>query len=111
MHWKTAECSLSTGSTRTPHSSALRMTSSPAMTSTSLVAKAMSIPFSMAANVGLRPDIPTVATRQMSASLSATAISAAPSPTYARAPNSQASASALSLDESADSATMRKSCG
>ena len=46
------------------------------------------MPFSMAANVGLRPDMPTVATRQTSASLSSTALSAASAPTNALAPNS-----------------------
>ena len=69
------------------------------------------MPFSIAAKVGLSPDSPTVATRHTSASLSSTALSAEPSPTYARAPNSRASASAFSLEENADSATMLKSCG
>ena len=111
MHWKIAECSLSTGSIRTPFSRARRVTSSPAITITSFVASAMSIPFSIAATVGRSPDSPTVETRQMSASFSSTALSAASSPTYALAPNSAASASALSRDDRADSATTENSPG
>ena len=81
------------------------------MTMTSFVASATSIPFSMAATVGLRPDIPTVATRQTSASLSSTARSAESSPQYAFAPNSRARDSSLSRELRAATATTEKSSG
>ena len=80
-HWNTALCSLSTGSILTPFARARPMTSPPAMTSTSFVASATSMPFSMAASVGRSPETPTVATRHTSASFSSTARNAAPSPT------------------------------
>ncbi len=79
-HWKIAECSLSTGRKRTPFRRAAVVTSSPAMTMTSFVARAMDIPFSIASRVGRRPLSPTVATRQMSASFSSTARTAASAP-------------------------------
>ena len=78
------------------------------MTITSFVARATSIPFSIAAIVGFSPDIPTVATRQMSASLSSTARTAASSPQYAFAPNSRASSSSLSRELLAATATTEK---
>src|SRR5579885_625682 len=60
-HWKIALCSLSTGSSRTPRSRTARVTSSPAITSTSLLAKAISLPAWIAARVGRRPRAPTSA--------------------------------------------------
>ena len=51
-HWKIALCSLSTGSRRTPRSRAAPVTTSPATTSTSLLAKAISLPALIAASVG-----------------------------------------------------------
>ena len=70
-HWKIAECSESTGRILTPFSRAARMTSSPAHTSVSLLASAMSLPASIAASVGSRPTMPTTAVTTISAPLSA----------------------------------------
>ena len=70
-----------TGRILTPRLRARRVTSSPAITMTSLVASATSMPFRIAATVGASPERPTVATRQTSASFSSTACSAASSPT------------------------------
>ena len=81
------------------------------MTSVSFVARATSIPFSIAAIVGLMPLMPTVATRHTSASLSSTARMAASGPEYAFAPSSTASASHFSFELSAASATARNSSG
>ena len=67
-HWKMAECSLSTASTRTPWARASRMTVSPAITRISLEATAMSLPARMAARAGSSPAVPTMAMRTMSAS-------------------------------------------
>ena len=66
-HWKMAECSLSTASTRTPCLRASLMTISPAMTRISLEATAMSLPARMAASAGCRPAVPTMAISTMSA--------------------------------------------
>ena len=70
-HWKIAECSESTGRILTPFSRAARITSSPAHTSVSLFASAMSLPASIAASVGSRPTMPTTAVTTISAPLSA----------------------------------------
>ena len=51
-HWKIAECSLSTGRISAPRFLARSITSSPAQTSVSLLARAMRFPWSMAARVG-----------------------------------------------------------
>ena len=67
-HWKMAECSLSTASTRTPWARASRMTVSPAITRISLEATAMSLPARMAAKAGSSPAVPTMAMSTMSAS-------------------------------------------
>ena len=67
-HWKMALCSLSMGSMRTPRARAASITRSPAVTSTSLLARATVMPRSMALSVGIRPTKPTVATTTMSAS-------------------------------------------
>ena len=66
-HWKMAECSLSTASTRTPFFRASFMTISPAMTRISLEATAMSLPARMAARAGCNPAVPTMAMSTMSA--------------------------------------------
>ena len=59
--WKIALCSLSTGRIRTFLFWARGMMICPAVTSVSLLAKAMSFPASMAAMVGLIPIMPTIA--------------------------------------------------
>ena len=66
-----AECSLSTGSRRTPLRRAAAMTSSPPATRVSLFAKATSCPASMADRVGSSPTIPTTALSTRSVSSSA----------------------------------------
>jgi len=67
-HWKMAECSLSTASTRTSCLRASRMTISPAITRISLDATAMSLPARIAASAGCSPAVPTIAISTMSAS-------------------------------------------
>ena len=69
--WKIAECSLSTGKSWTPWRATALITSSPAITSVSLLARATSIPASMAASVGSRPAAPTMAETTICAPLSA----------------------------------------
>ncbi len=109
-HWKIAECSLSTGRRRAPVARARAATSAPAATMTSFVASATSRPLSSAASVGARPERPTVATRTRSASVSATARSAASGPQKTGAPNARPSASARSrLDRTARAATRNAS--
>ena len=66
-HWKIAECSLSTGSTRTPCLRASAITISPAITRISFEATAISLPARIAANAGCSPAVPTMATNTMSA--------------------------------------------
>ena len=60
-HWKMAECSESTGMISTPSCFASRITSSPAQTRVSLLARPMRLWALMAASVGFRPSIPTTA--------------------------------------------------
>ena len=67
-HWKMAECSLSTGTISTPRRRAAAITSSPAQTRVSLLARATRLPASMAARVGRRPTIPTTAVTTVSLS-------------------------------------------
>ena len=67
-HWKMAECSLSTGIISAPYFRAASITSSPAHTSVSLLARAIRLPASMAAIVGQRPAIPTTAVTTVSLS-------------------------------------------
>ena len=64
--------SLSRGSTLTPRSCARRISISPAITKDSLLARAMSLPASMAARVGSRATSPTVAVTTRSTSESRT---------------------------------------
>ena len=73
-----AECSLSTGTISAPKRSAASMTSCPAQTRVSLLARAMRFFASMAARVGFRPTMPTTAVTTVSASGS-TAASSSPS--------------------------------
>ena len=67
-HWKMAECSLSTGTISAPQRSASLITSSPAQTSVSLLAKAIRFFSRMAANVAFNPTMPTTAVTTVSAS-------------------------------------------
>ena len=60
-HWKMAECSLSTGMISAPYRLAASITSSPAQTRVSLLAKATRLPASMAAMVGHSAAMPTTA--------------------------------------------------
>jgi hypothetical protein len=62
-----ALCSLSTGRIATPRSRAAAVTSSPAMTSTSLLASAIVLPASIAASTASRPAVPDEAQMTMSA--------------------------------------------
>ena len=63
-----AECSLSTGTMSAPYAAAWAITSSPAHTSVSLLARAMRRPRRMAASVGSSPTLPTTAVTTVSAS-------------------------------------------
>ena len=67
-HWWMALCSLSTGRMDTPRRRAADVTSSPAMTSTSLLARATRFPDSMAAITASSPAVPDDAHNTMSAS-------------------------------------------
>jgi len=86
-HWKIAECSLSTGNNSAPPRLAKAVTSSPAQTRTSLLAKAMRAPRSIAAHTGGNPAAPTmpattmsVGRRAASATASAPAVTSIPVP-------------------------------
>ena len=63
-----AECSESTGTISAPYCSAASITSCPAQTSVSLLARAMRFLSRMAARVGFRPTMPTTAVTTVSAS-------------------------------------------
>ena len=79
-HWKIAECSESTGTISAPHFWARSITNSPAQTKVSLLAKAMRLPESMAASVGLNPAMPTIAVTTASASGTVAASKSASAP-------------------------------
>ena len=66
--WKMALCSLSTGRICTPYSFARGIIICPAVTSVSLLARAISFPARIASMVGRIPIIPTMAVTRMSAS-------------------------------------------
>ena len=66
-HWKMALCSESMGRRRTLFSFMAWVTKDPPRTSNSLLASAISRPFSMALRVGERACAPTIATTTMSA--------------------------------------------
>ena len=66
--WKIAECSLSTGRICVPRARASSMTSGPATTSVSLLARATILPASSAAQVPRRPTAPTIALKTRSVS-------------------------------------------
>ena len=83
---QTPQCSLSTGRSLEPERCAAGMTSWPAATRVSLLARAISRPRVMAARVAGRPAAPTMAPRTMSHSTSRTRRSAAPWPRRMRAP-------------------------
>ncbi len=70
-HCQIAECSLSMATMRAPESCARARTTSPAMTSTSLVAVATVVPASMAARVGRSAAAPVMATQTTSAGMAA----------------------------------------
>jgi hypothetical protein len=72
-HCSTALCSLSMGRMGTPARRAASVTTAPALTSTSLLARAMGIPACSAAKVGRIPCAPTSATTTRSFSGSAAA--------------------------------------
>ena len=67
-HWKMALCSESTGTISAPVSRAADITSSPAHTSVSLLARAMRFFSMMAASVGASPTLPITAVTTVSAS-------------------------------------------
>ena len=60
-HWKIAECSLSTGRIDTPYSLASGIMICPAVTSVSLLARAISFPARIASMTGRSPIMPTIA--------------------------------------------------
>src|SRR6185312_15915321 len=80
MAWKIAECSLSTGRMRAPQRAARPMTSGPATTSVSLLARATVLPASTAAQVACSPAAPTTADTTTSTSASAANRTAPASP-------------------------------
>ena len=79
-----AECSESTGTISAPRLSAASITSSPAQTSVSLLARAMRLPSRMAARVGLRPTMPTTAVTTVSTPGSVAAVERAETPPWTR---------------------------
>ena len=79
-HWKIAECSESTGTISAPYFFASAMTSSPAQTRVSLLARPMRFFRRMASSVGFRPSIPTTAVMTQSASSMEAAWRSPPSP-------------------------------
>ena len=81
-HWKMAECSESTGMTGARHRFASAMTSSPATTRVSLLARAIFLPARTAASVGARPAKPTMADTTVSTEEETTDMAAASSPVY-----------------------------
>ena len=99
-HWKIALCSLSTGRSLTPFSPARFMTSSPPATRVSLLARAMSLPDSMAWYVGTSPLIPMREFKTMSASAK---VAAAISPSSPHAKRVSASSGDSSLSRASAS--------
>ena len=96
-HCHRALCSLSTGISRAPRARARSVTSSPAITSTSLVAMATSVPASRAARVGRRAAAPLIPTQTTSAGTAATSHAAAipvPQPGGSAAPGGGATTAA-----------------
>ncbi len=83
MDWNMALCSLSTGRMFTLFFLASSITNPPAITRTSLFARAMSLPALIAARVGIRPDAPTSAETTMSAPSQAATSSRPSSPQQA----------------------------
>ena len=79
-----AECSESTGTISAPYVSAASITSWPAQTSVSLLARAMRFFSRMAARVGRRPTMPTTAVTTVSASGQTAASSRASGPPRTR---------------------------
>lgn len=69
--WKTALCSLSTGSSVAPQRAASCMKSGPAHTRHSLLAKASAVPCRTASSVGRNPAAPTMAAMIQSAGMAA----------------------------------------
>ena len=78
IDWNIALCSLSTGRIDTPILAASGIMICPAVTSVSLFASAISLPFLIAAIVGRMPIIPTIAVTKICAS-SISAIASSPS--------------------------------
>ena len=68
MHWRIAECSLSTGTISPPCRRAVAITISPATTSVSLFASATRLPAASAARVASSPAAPTTALSTIAAS-------------------------------------------
>src|ERR1043165_954259 len=97
-HWKIAECSLSTASTRAPCLRASLMTISPAMTRISLEATAMSFPARKAARAGCKPAVPTIAISTMSAAgnVASSSSPSVPENTLVAVPSASRSSLALS---------------
>ncbi len=107
-HWKMAECSESTGTISAPFSFARAITSSPAHTKVSLLARAMRLPQSMAARVGFSPATPTMAVTTVSALGRAAASS---SPSGPDRTCTSVSASRTRRSAAAFSSTTATSCG
>ena len=81
-HWKTAECSESTGRMGTPLKRARSLMSSPATTSVSLLARAIGLRARMAFMVGFSPAYPTMAVNTISMGFSVTIWQRASAPAY-----------------------------
>ncbi len=107
-HWAIAECSESTGYMCEGESVSSRRMRSPATTSVSLLAKAMSLPARMAATVGARPLYPTVAVTTVSMSSRDMASSMARLPAAVAMPSG---ASASCSSEYRDSSAMMARAG
>ena len=109
-----AECSESTGTISAPQRRASAMTSSPAHTMVSLLARAMRLPARMAARVGRSPAMPTTAVTTVSAEATVAASRSPASPERTRTEVSESrtfrSAAAVSSTHTASSGRNRRAC-
>src|SRR6266496_3011113 len=105
--WKMALCSLSTGRMVTPRAAARAMSSSPANTIDSLLARPTAFPASIAAAVERRPAPPAMAARTRSTSGSAAAAVTPSSPSRISGASRPRSSRSLRAAERSDMATTR----
>ena len=108
-HWWMALCSLSTGRIGTPLARARSMTRPPAITSTSLLARAIVLPASIAASTASRPIVPDDAhsTRSTSEWVATATSPSAPTPVTGGSPPTAAPSCASASAEDIETATGR----